>query len=99
MADVALIEKPGVDGVTQAEVANLYSKLDSSEAYLVEFDAHVVESAAFGLITPACAEALGYETGPDSPIAIFVADIMDDMDNETDDGLYDFCGFTISLER
>lgn len=50
-----------------------------------------------GFITPEAAEALEYEyqTG----LREFVANILDDMGNESEDGTYEYKGIRIHLSR
>lgn len=58
--------------------------------------AHNVESCAIGFISEAAALHLGYEF---EPLESFVINILDDMDNESEDGRYVFeCnGYTFNI--
>lgn len=99
MYDVALIEKPGNDGITRADIERLYGLISSEEAYPVEVSAHQVESVAFGFITPSAARSIDYDYGDGSDLGEFVASVMDDMELESDDGAYEACGLSIYLTR
>lgn len=99
MADIALIEKYGTEGVTLDDMHRLYNMIPTEEAYLCEFDAYVVESTAIGIMTPDCAAGLGFETERNSELHAFVASILDDVDNESEGGTYDYKGYTLSLVR
>lgn len=94
---IALKEKPGMDGLTKQDVAELYDMLDGEEAFPLELEPDFVESSAMGFITPEAAEALEYEyqTG----LREFVVNILDDMENESEDGTYEYKGIRIHLSR
>ena len=78
-------------------MAELYDMLDGEEAFPLELEPDFVESSAMGFITPEAAEALEYEyqTG----LREFVANILDDMGNESEDGTYEYKGIRIHLSR
>lgn len=99
MADIALIEKYGTEGITLDELSTLYSMIPSEQAYLLEYDARQVESTAIGVITPDTAARLGWDTERNSPLHDFVASILDDVDNESADGHYMFCGADVVIIR
>ena len=94
---IVLREKPGAWGLTKKDVMELYDMLDGEEAFTLELEPEFVESSAMGFITPEAAEALEYEykTG----LREFVANILDDMENESEDGTYEYKGIRIHLSR
>lgn len=91
-----LIEKPCEYGLNGTDISRMMRELGETEVYPVEFPAAEHESSAMGLITAECEEALDYDY---QELAKYVAGILDDMDKETEDGLYPFHGFTIMLSR
>jgi|InofroStandDraft_1065614.scaffolds.fasta_scaffold13684_5 hypothetical protein len=93
---VCLMEKPGEYGLNGADISRMMQELGEAEVYPVEFPAAGHESSAMGFITAECAEVLEYDY---QELAKYIAGILDDMDKETEDGLYLFHGFTIMLSR
>ena len=84
-------------GLTKQDVAELYDMLDGEDAFPLELEPDFVESSAMGFITPEAAKALEYEyqTG----LREFVVNILDDMENESEDGTYEYKGIRIHLSR
>ena len=66
--EIALIEKPGCDGLTKADIMDLYDLLSQSEAFPVEIGDINGNSAAMGFITPQAAEELQYEYDQNSEL-------------------------------
>ena len=97
--EVALIEKPGCEGLTKSEVMDLYDMLSQSEAFPVEIGDVNGNSAAMGFITPQAAEELDYMYGQDSELGEFISSILDDMHNESDDCIYSFKNLKIWMSR
>lgn len=93
---ITLVEKPNVDGLTKAEVMEMYDQMNGDEAYPLEISG--CETSAMGFITPEAAEILDYDY-EDSGLNDFVAVILDDMNNESEDGTYEFRGIRIHLSR
>lgn len=93
---VCLIEKPCEYGLNGTDISRMMRELGETEVYPVEFPAVEHESSAMGFITAECAEALDYDY---QELEKYVAGILDDMEKETEDGLYLFHGFTIMLSR
>ena len=93
---VCLMEKPGEYGLNGADISRMMQELGEAAVYPVEFPAAGHESSAMGFITAECAEVLEYDY---QELAKYIAGILDDMDKETEDGLYLFHGFTIMLSR
>ena len=101
---IALIEKPGEDGLDKEDLQLLYGLVSgiysngSTQVYPIELSAREHESSAMGFITPKAAETLDfdYET---SGLHDFVASILDDMEKERKDKHYQFKGIDIYLSR
>lgn len=93
---ITLVEKPNVDGLTKAEVMEMYDQMNGDEAYPLEISG--CETSAMGFITPEAAEILNYDY-QESGLNDFVAVILDDMNNESEDGTYEFRGIRIHLSR
>ena len=96
--DVVLMEKPGVDGLTKEEIIDLFGFLNGKYVYPVEIEATKVESVAMGFITTRAANELNYIY---NDLNSFVANILNDMNNETQDGVYELpnYGLTIKIMR
>lgn len=97
--DVALIEKPGCEGLTRTEVTCLYDMLSHPETFPVEIGDVNGNSSAMGFITPHAAEELQYEYGQDSELGKFISSILDDMNKESEDGTYVFKDLRIHMSR
>lgn len=97
--EIALIEKPGCEGLTRAEIMDLHDMLSRPEAFPVEIGDINGNSAAMGFITPKAAEELQYEYGQDSELGQFISSILDDMNKESEDGTYVFKDLRIWLNR
>ena len=93
---ITLVEKPNVDGLTKAEVMEMYDQMNGDEAYPLDISG--CETSAMGFITPEAAEILDYDY-QESGLNDFVAVILDDMNNESEDGTYEFRGIRIHLSR
>lgn len=94
--DIVLIEKPGCDGITLTEIKQIFPMLKDAEAFPIELEAKEHECSAMGFITPNAAEQLNYEY---DALRTFVANILDDMSNETPDNTYSYQNLTIYLTR
>jgi hypothetical protein len=86
---VALKEKPGADGLVKSEIMDLFNMLTSTEAFPIELEALDHECSAMGFIDPAYAEMLDYDYER-SGFHDFIASILDDMDNESENGEYEY---------
>lgn len=93
---IMLIEKPEVEGLTKSEVMQMYDQMDADEAYPLEISG--CETSAMGFITKDAAKILDYDY-EESGLKDFVATILNDMNNESIDGIYKFCGIKIRLFR
>ena len=94
--EITLVEKPNVDGLTKAEVMEMYDQMNGDEAYPLEIRG--CETSAMGFITPEAAKILDYDY-QESGLNDFVAVILEDMNNESKDGTYEFRGIRIHLSR
>lgn len=97
--EVVLLEKPGCLGLTRSEVVDLYDMLSESEGFPVEIGDINGNSSAMGFITPRAAKVLDYEYGQDSKLGEFISSILDDINKESKDGIYNFEGLRIWLNR
>lgn len=98
MYGLVLIEKCCTDGLTKAEVMDIFDMLDSNEAYPVELSAYAQESSAMGFITPKAAELIDYDYEY-SGLHNYIALILDDVNREEDSCEYEFKGIKIWLSR
>ena len=97
--EIALIEKPGWEGLSKSEVMDLYDMLSRPEAFLVEIDDIDGNSAAMGFITPQAAEELDYMYDQDSELGQFISSILNDINNESEDCTYVFKDLRIWMSR
>ncbi len=97
--DVALIEKPGAEGLSRNDVIDVFDILDDVEGFPVEIGDINGNSSAMGFITPKAAEKLQYEYDQNSEFGQFISSILDDMNKESDDGTYKFKDLTIWMTR
>lgn len=96
--DIVLLERPIDEGLTRAETMTMFDFLKEDDVFPLEIMANAVESSAIGFITNKTAEQLDYDYAK-SGLNKFIADIMDDMTNETATHTYEFNGLNIFLTR
>lgn len=96
--DVMLIEKEGIRGLTKEDVASIYDALSAPEAYPIEIDNPDGESSAQGFISSKAAEKIEYDY-VGSGLFPFIGGILADVNQESEDGTYEFKGLTIFLTR
>lgn len=96
--DVVLLEKEGEAGITMEEAVALFLRVNGKEAYPIEILSHVVESCAMGFITKEAANKLDFDY-IESGFMNFITNIMDDMNNETETGEYQFGDIKVLLTR
>ena len=77
-------------------VIKMYDMLDTDEVYPLEISGS--QSSAMGFITQKAAEVIDYDY-ENSGLNEFISSILDDMDKESEDSIYDFHGIKIHLER
>lgn len=94
--DVALIEKPLEEGLDRREVNELIGMLDESCFETINLDADYHESAAMGFATESAMDELGHCL---DGLQTFLARIMDDMAEESEDHIYEYEGLKIYLGR
>ena len=98
MYGIALREKECTDGLRRHDVIDLFDMLGGVEVYPIELLAKEHECSAMGFITVEAADSLGYDYER-SGLHDFVANILDDMNNETEDCTYEFKDVKIWLSR
>jgi len=98
MYGLVLREKYGTDGITKADVIDLFDMLDGTEAYPIELSAYIQESSAMGFITPKAAELIDYDYDG-SGLHCYIASILDDLDRENENCVYEFNRIKIWLSR
>lgn len=86
--DLVLLEREGESGLTKDDVLMLLEKLNSDEFFPIEIYAKQHESSAMGFITTKFADTLDFDYDA-SGLNTFIANILDDMQNETKNGVYD----------
>ena len=97
--EIALIEKPGIEGLTRSEVMDLMDMLSRPEGLPIDICDTNGNSSAMGFITPQAAEELEWEYDQNSDLGSFISDILDDMDKESEDGTYVYNDLRIWLNR
>lgn len=98
MYGIALREKEFEYGLNRNDVIDLFDMLGNAEVYPIELEAREHECSAMGFITTEAADSLDYDYER-SGLHDFIANILDDMDNETEDCTYEFKGVKIWLSR
>lgn len=93
---IVLKEKECTHGLDRHDVIELFDKLHSTEVYPIELEARDHECCAMGFITPEVAEIFYYDYET-SGLRDFIANILDDIINESDDCTYEFKGVEIWL--
>ena len=96
--DIVLIEREGECGLQKSEIIALLEKVNGEEMYPIEILSDNVESCAMGFITREAANELDFDY-IESGLNKFVTNILDDMENETETGEYQFNGLAILLTR
>ena len=83
--EIALLERPGEQGITRDEITRLTAYIDCDEMYPIEIEAREHESSAMGFITRTAAERLDFDY---DELSAKIARILDDMTLESSDGVY-----------
>ena len=96
---IMLREKEGEYGLTYDDILELMEPLKNKEVFPVEFFAKAHECVAMAFITVEAANILDFDYDEDSDISHFIAEILDDMDLETENGEYEFEGIRIKMTR
>lgn len=95
--NVVLLEKPLENGISAKElydISSILSKQKSEEWFPLEIVGN--NSAAIGFIDIDTAEKIGYVY---NDLKIFIVNILNDMNNENQDGQYEFNNINILLKR
>ena len=95
---IVLKEKEFFNGLNRNDVIDLFDMLNNIEAYPIELEAIEHECSAMGFITPEASDKLNYDY-ESSGLHDFIAAILDDMNNESDNCEYEFKGIRIWLSR
>jgi len=96
--DIVLKEKPFVEGLVKSEIVDLLDMCNNPEVYPIELEARDHECSAMGFISVDAADLLVYDyeaTG----LHDFIANILDDMENENESCVYEFKDLLIYLSR
>lgn len=88
----AFVQKPLDEGITVEEITELVSKLECEQVIPIEVQAN--SSCAIGFISLDAAEELNYDY---DNLIRSVSEVIEDMDNETEYGNYDFDGFPVYI--
>lgn len=83
--EIALLERPGEQGLTKDEIMRLTACIDYDEMYPIEVEAREHESSAMGFIARTAAEQLDFDY---DELSVKIARILDDMALESSDGVY-----------
>lgn len=95
---IVLKEKEFTDGLTRKDILDLFDMLNNTEAYPIELEAKEHECSAMGFITPEVAELFDYDYET-SGLHDFIALILDNVNNESENYEYEFKGVAIWLSR
>lgn len=95
---IALKEKEFTSGLSRNDVIDLFDMLNNVEAYPLELEAKEHECSAMGFITLEAAELFDFDYEA-SGLHDFIALILDNMENEVENGIYEFKGIKIWLGR
>lgn len=96
--DIVLCEKDGESGLTKEETIDLMDKIKDKEFYPIEILAFCHECCAMGFITPNAANELDFDYA-ESGLEFYIANILDNMDNENENCEYEFKGLNIYMSR
>lgn len=89
--DVIFLERPGSEGLSCEDIIRLMQFMDPDKTYYpVEFYKANVDSAAMGFVATEAAEKLGFDYDSDSELARFIYPILNDMEKESPDHVYEF---------
>lgn len=94
--DIALLEKPGTEGLTRTNAMDLFDMLKQTEGYPIEIMNPEGESSAMGFITPRAAESLDYDY---TEVSKEIGNILADMNLENDTGVYRIKNLDVYLSR
>lgn len=86
------IQKPLDEGITIEEITELVGRLECEQVIPIEVQAN--SSCAIGFISLDAAEELDYDY---DNLIRNVSEVIEDMDNETEYGNYDFDGFPVYI--
>ena len=96
--DVVLIEKPFFEGISFLEIKSLFNLLLTGEVYPIDIQSDC-QSSAMGFITSEASDKIDYAHEVNTCFGSFIRDILNDMDKESEDHVYEYQGLKIWLER
>ena len=89
--NVILLERPGSEGLSCEDIIRLMQFIDLDKTYYpVEFEKANVNSSAMGFVSAEAAEILEFDYDSDSELAQFIYSILNDMEKESPDHVYEF---------
>ena len=88
----AFVQKPLDEGITVEEITKLVGRLECEQVIPIEVQAN--SSCAIGFISLDAADELNYDY---DNLIRNVSEVIEDMDNETEYGNYDFDGFPVYI--
>lgn len=95
---IALKEVELDDGLVRQEILDLYDMLDDVVVLPLEIMAREHECSAIGFVTLEAANIIDSDCALPE-LKVFIASILDDMNNENEDCIYEFKGIRIWLSR
>lgn len=95
---IVLKEKLFTDGLSRDDIFELLNMTGEKEVYPVEFEAREHECSAMGFITVETAHTFDYDYEA-SGLHDFISSILDNVDMESENGVYQFVGVNISIQR
>lgn len=98
MYEIILKEKQRTDGLKPQEIMEMMPLLGDAEVYPIEIEAKTQESVAMGFISQKAADILDFDYD-NSGLKDFIALILDDVNNESDNCEYEFRGIRIWMGR
>ena len=96
--DIVLKEKAFEYGLVKSEIVDLLDMCSNPEVYPIELEAREHECAAMGFISVEAADQLDFDYEA-SGLHDFIANILDDMENENESCIYEFKDLQIYLSR
>lgn len=92
LVQAAFVQKPLDEGITIEEITELVGRLECEQVIPIEVQAN--SSCAIGFISLDAAEELDYDY---DNLIRNVSEVIEDMDNETEYGNYDFDGIPVYI--
>lgn len=97
---VILHEKPFMEGLDRTEAIDMIDALINPSSFVpIEIEAGCHDSSAMGFIDTDVLNELSDENNSIEKMKEFIAGILDDMEKETEDGMYVFNKYNIYMTR